>query len=187
MKRRERFASAERGDLTLLLPWLMEYTRRTSTRQSGQAREETDAHMFNGASSACRHRGGVTVAARSLLAEPRAPGNEETGERVKARFAEEDQTRVSEAAAAAVAASSFDPEEGSGPNWRLGEEVDPQVALEVINSHNALSNAGSDGPRFSHLQSIIRTVFGRKRIGTDTEAFWRRIIDDPNTFPPEFW
>ena len=46
MKRRERFASAERGDLILLLPWLMEYTRRTSTRQIGQAREETDADMF---------------------------------------------------------------------------------------------------------------------------------------------
>ena len=35
MKRREKFASAERGDLTLLLPWLMEYTRRTSMRQIG--------------------------------------------------------------------------------------------------------------------------------------------------------
>ena len=34
MKRRERFASAERGDLTFLLPWLMEYTRRTSTRKA---------------------------------------------------------------------------------------------------------------------------------------------------------
>ena len=72
MKRRERFASAERGDLTLLLPCLMEYTRRISTRQIGQAREETDADMFKRASSACRHRRGVTVAARSLLAEPRA-------------------------------------------------------------------------------------------------------------------
>ena len=78
MKRRERFASAERGDLTLLLPWLMEYTRRTSTRQIGQARGETDADMFKRALSACRHRGGVTVAARSFLAKPRAPGNEET-------------------------------------------------------------------------------------------------------------
>ena len=99
MKRRERFASAERGDLTLLLPWLMEYTRRTSTRRSAQARKETDADIFKKASSACRHRGhrgGVTVAARSLLAEPCALGNEETWERVKANFPEEDQTCVSE-------------------------------------------------------------------------------------------
>ena len=151
MKRRERFASAERGDVTLFLPWLMEYTCRTSTRQSGQAREEMDADMFKRASSACRHREGVTAAARSLLAEPHAPGNEETWERVKAKFPEEDQTCVSEAAAAALAASSFDPEEGSGPNWRPEEEFDPQVVLEVINSRNALPGAGCDGLRFSHF------------------------------------
>ena len=121
LKRRERFASAERGDLTLLLPWLMEYTRRISTRQIGHAREETDADMFKRASSACRHRGGVTVAARSLLAEPRAPGNEETWERVKAKFPEENQACISEAAAAAVAARPTDQEKGSVPNWRPEE------------------------------------------------------------------
>ena len=139
----------------------MEYTRRTSTRQIGQAREEADAGMFKRASSACRHRGGVTVAARSLLAEPRAPGNEETWERVKAKFLE-NQACVLEAAAVAVAASSSDQEEGSVPNWRPEEEFDPQVTLGVINSRNALSGAGSDGLRFSHLQSIIRTGFGRE-------------------------
>ena len=61
MKRRERFASAEHGDPTLLLPWLMKYIRRTSTRQSGEAREATDADMFKRASLVCRHPGGVTV------------------------------------------------------------------------------------------------------------------------------
>ena len=106
---------------------------------------------------------------------------------VKARFPEKDQTCVSEAAAAAVAASSSDPEEGGGPNWRPEEELDPQVAVEVINSRNALSGAGSDSLRFSHLQSIIRTGFGRGKFGAGIEAFWRRIIDDPNAFPPEFW
>ena len=43
---RERFASAKRGGVTLLLSRLTEYTRQASTRQSGQAREETDADMF---------------------------------------------------------------------------------------------------------------------------------------------
>ena len=187
MKRRERFASAERGDLTLLLPWLMEYTRRTSTRQIGQVREETDADMFKRTVSACRHRGGVTVAARRLLAEPRAPGNEKTWRRVKAKFPEENQACVSEAAAAAVAASSSDQEEGSVPNWRPEEEFDPQVAIEAINYRSALSGAGSNGLRFSHLQSMIRTGFGREKFGAGTEAFWRRIINDPNAFPAEFW
>ena len=188
MKRRERFASAECGsDLTLSLPWFMEYTRRTSTRQSGQAREETDADTFKTASSACRHRGGVTVAACSLLAEPRATGNEETWERVKAKFPEEDQTCVSEAAAAAVAASTSDLEEGSGPNCPPEEEFDPQVALEVINYRNALSGVGSDGLRCAHFQSMVRTGFGRENSGAGIEAVWRRFIDGPNAFPPEFW
>ena len=121
IKRREGVTSAEHGDLTVLLPWLMEYTRRTSTRQSGQAREETGPDMFKRVSSACHHPGGVTVAARSLLAEPRAPGNEEMWEQVKAKFPEDDQICVSKAAAVAVAASSSDPEERSGPNWRPEE------------------------------------------------------------------
>ena len=41
-KRRERFASVERGDITLFLPWMMEYTRRASARRSDLAREATD-------------------------------------------------------------------------------------------------------------------------------------------------
>ena len=41
--------------------------------------------------------------------------------------------------------------------------------------------------RSMRLPSIIRTGFGRKEFGAGIEAFWRRIIDDPNAFPPEFW
>ena len=127
------------------------------------------------------------MAARNLLAEPCAPGNEETWEPVKIKFPEGHQTCVPEAASAAVAASSSDPEKGCGPNWRPEEEFDPQVALEAINSRNALSGAGSGGLRFSHLQSIIRTGFGREKFGAGIEAFRRRIIDGPNNFPPELW
>ena len=42
------------------------------------------------------------------------------------------------------------------------EEFDPQVALEVINSQNALSRARNDGLRFSYLQATMRTDFGRE-------------------------
>ena len=94
-------------------------------------------------------RGGVTVAARSLLAEPRAAGGEATPEGVKAKFPDEDQTSVSEAPAAAVKASASDSGDGSSPKWRPEEAFDLQVAFEVINSRNALSRAGSDGLRFS--------------------------------------
>ena len=127
------------------------------------------------------------MAARGLLAEPREPGDEVTWERVKAIFPEADRASVSESAATAVAASSTEPEEGSVPNWRPEEEFDSQVALDVINSRNALSGVGSDGLRFSHLQSIIRTGFVREKLGAGIEAFWRRIFDDPGAFPPGFW
>ena len=117
----------------------------------------------------------MAVAARSLLAEPRAPGNEETWERLIAKFPEDDQSCVTEAAAAAVAAIFSDPEEGGGPNWRPEEDFDSQVPFEVIDYRNALSGAGNDGLHFSHLQSIIRTGFGRETFGVGIEAFGRKI------------
>ena len=162
MSRTERVKSAERGDLTTILPWLVDYTEGAATRLPGPAPEETDPAKFERAASACRHQGGITVAARSLLAETRAPGNEATWTTVKAKFPGEDRNSVQAAAAAARAASVTESEEGSGPTWRPEGEFNPQVAFEVINSRNALSGAGSDGLRFSHLQSIIRTQFGQE-------------------------
>lgn len=117
----------------------------------------------------------------------RAPGNEATWERVTSKFPDEDPTSVSEIAMAAVAAIAFDVEEERGPKSRPEEEVDPQVAFEVINSRNALSGAGGDGLHFSHLQPIINTGVGRENFGDGIETFRRRIIDDSSTFPPEFW
>ena len=86
-----------------------------------------------------------------------------------------------------MAATSSDQEEGSVPNWRPEEKFTPQMTLAVINSRNALSGAESHGLRFSHLQSMIRTGVGREKFGAGIEAFWRRINDGPNAFPPEFW
>ena len=65
------------------------------------------------------------------------------------------------------------------------EEFDPQVALEVINSQNALSRARNDGLRFSYLQATMRTDFGHEIFMAGVEAFWRRIIADPGAFSPE--
>ena len=46
---------------------------------------------------------------------------------------------------------------------------------------------GSNGPRFSHLQSIITTQLGQRLFGASIEAFWRRMVDELDAFPPEFW
>ena len=86
MIRTERFKSAERGDLTTILPWVVEYTEGTVTRFRGPAHEATGAAKVERASSSCRHQGAITVAACSLLVEPRAPGNEATWTTVEAKF-----------------------------------------------------------------------------------------------------
>ena len=79
-----------------------------------------------------------------------------------------------------------DSEERSGSKWRLEGEFDPQVALEAIDSRNALSGPGGDGLRFSHLQSITTTEFTREKNGDSMKTLWRRIIDDTSAIPPGF-
>ena len=151
VKRRERFTFFARDDTTLIIPWLMEYTSRASAWLRGPTYEATDATKYEGASSPCHHPGGVSVVVRGLLAEPRAPNDEVTWERKEARFPGDDRASVSESAAAAVAASSTESGEGSVPNWRP-EELDSQVAFDVIISRNALSGTEGDGLSFSYLQ-----------------------------------
>lgn len=138
-----------------MVSWLMGHTRRASAMCSDPAHQATDETNFKRTSSACRHPGGVTVAARGLLAEPRAPGSEATWERVEAKFPDEDPASISEATTAAVAASvsGF----GGSPKWRPENDFGPQAAFKAINSRNALSGTGSN---IFGLQSIHRTGFG---------------------------
>ena len=187
VKRRESLASVERGGITLLLPRQMGYTRRASARRSDPAHEATDEAKFKKASSACRHPGRVTCSSTQPsrgTTSARQRGNVGMGE---GEIPQRRSTSVIEAAVAAVEVSASDSEERSSPKWRPEEELDPQVTLEVIDSRSALSGAGSDCLSFSHLQSIIRTDFGREKFGAGVEVLWRRIIDDPSAFPPEFW
>ena len=86
------------------------YTEGTATRLRGPAREATDATKVERTASACRHRGGMTVAARGLLAEPRVPGNEATWTTENAKFLEEGRNSVQATAAAARLASVTEPE-----------------------------------------------------------------------------
>ena len=72
IKKRQRFALVESGDIVLLLPWLMAFTRGRDSRPRDAALEASEEAKLERASSACRHAGGVKVAARNLLAEPRS-------------------------------------------------------------------------------------------------------------------
>ncbi|CAB1119445.1 unnamed protein product [Ectocarpus sp. CCAP 1310/34] len=185
--RKKRYNSLKRGDISSVLPWLIEYTKAASARSRGPAREDTPDDKFKRAARACRHSGGVKDAARALLADQPSPGNDETWARLKAKFPHEDPVQVEQAIAEAIAASRTEEEEGSAPRWRPETELDPQVLLQVINSRSSNSGAGNDGQRFSHLMSIVNTKIGREEFSNAMSSLWRRLINDPNAFPPEFW
>ncbi|CAN0303380.1 unnamed protein product, partial [Ectocarpus fasciculatus] len=63
----------------------------------------------------------------------------------------------------------------------------PQVLIGVINTRSSNSGAGNDGQRFSHLKSVINTTIGREEFTSAISSLWRRLINSPNTLPPEFW
>ena len=61
------------------------------------------------------------------------------------------------------------------------------MLFDVISSRSALSGPRNDGQRFSHVESIIHTDVGREEFGRGMTALWRRNVDEPDVFPPEFW
>lgn len=72
-----------------------------------------------------------------------------------------------------------------GKRPTLRRDFNLQVVFEVITSSNVLSGAESGGLRRSLLQSTIRTQFGEERFGAVIEAFWRRLVDEPDEWPPK--
>ena len=82
--------------------------------------------------------------------------------------------------------SRTDAEDGSAPRWRPENEFDPQVLLDVIKSRSSDCGARNDGQRFSHL-NIVSTKIGREEFTEALSSLWRKLVNAPNTFPPEFW
>ena len=127
-------------------------------RLRGPAHEATDATKW--ATPGCRHPRRIPVAARGVVPELRALVNQATWTTVKATFREETRNPDQEAAVTARVASDTESEERGNPTWRPEGEFNPKMALDVVNSCNALSGARSDDLCFSQLQPTIRTQFG---------------------------
>ena len=166
----------------LLLPVETAFQLASVADIAGPAEEKLER-----ASSACSHAGGVKVAARNLLAEPRSAGNEETWKTLVTKFPSEDHTAVSATTADAVLASATEGEDGNVPKWRRDDEYASEVLFDAITFRSTLSGPGNDGQRSAHLQSIIHTDIGMEEFGRGMTAFRRRIVDEPDAFPPEFW
>ena len=152
----------ESGDIVLLLPWLMAFTRGGDSRQRDAAQEASEENLER-ALSACSHTGWVKVAARNLLAEPRSAGNEETWSTLAAKFPSEDHAAVSAATAEAVLVSVTEGGDGYAPPWRPDDEYASEVLFDAISSRSALSDPGNDGQGFSHLKSIIHIDISSER------------------------
>ena len=85
-------------------------------------------------------------------------------------------------------ASAAEVEDGNAPPWCPDDEYTSEALFDVTSSRCALSGPGNDGQRFAHLQSIIHTdIIGREEFGRGMAAFWRRLVDKPDVFPPKFW
>ena len=104
-----------------------------------------------------------------------------------AKLPSEHHAAVSAAAADAVLVRATEAEDGSAPPWRPDNEYTSEVIFDVISSRSALSGPGNDGQRLAHLHSIIYTDIGRGEFGLRMTAFWRRLVDELDTFPSEFW
>ena len=122
IKKRQRFALVESGVILLLLLWLVAFTRGRDSRSRDAALVASEEAKLERASSACHHTGGVKVAARNLLAEPRSEGNEEAYNTLVSKFPSEDHAVASAAAVAAVLASATEVEDRKAPPWRPDDE-----------------------------------------------------------------
>ena len=114
MKRSKKVGSIVRGDTTVILSWLIKYTRRASILLllGGSAYEAAEAAKWEITSSAYRHWGGVSGAVFGLAAEPRAPNYGVIWERVKTSFPGETCASISKPASVAVDVNSTESEGG---------------------------------------------------------------------------
>ncbi|CAM9843349.1 unnamed protein product [Choristocarpus tenellus] len=74
--RKERFAWVASGNIQELVAWLLERSQRTSRRR--EAPGEDLKSRKERAAALGHHHGGISKGASVLLAQPRAPGKEET-------------------------------------------------------------------------------------------------------------
>lgn len=72
------------------------------------------------------------------------------------------------------------------PLWHPDVEQASPILFDAVSSRCVLSGPGTDGQRFAHA-SIVHTSIGREDFDQGiTTAFWWRIVDEPNAFPPDF-
>ena len=123
----------------------------------------------------------------NILAKPHSDAIEETWNTLVTKFSSEDHVAVSAAAAAAVLTGPTDAEDVNAHPWRHDDMYAFEVLFGVTRSRSALTGPRNDGQLFTHLQFMIHTDIGREEFDRGMTASWRRIVDEPDAFPPDFW
>lgn len=77
--------------------------------------------------------------------------------------------------------------EGCAPLRHPDDQYAPHAPFDISSSSSALSGPGNGDQHFAHLQPITHTNLARAEFGKGIIVFWRRIIDNPEAFPPESW
>lgn len=104
-----------------------------------------------------------------------------------AQFCAEDGEILMAAAEATIATSRARLASGENAAWRPGDDYDPQTTMDVVKSRYVLSVSSNDGLVFAHLQCFLNIPEGKSGVGPAKGYFRRRIMGQPDAFPPEFW
>ena len=106
----------------------MVLTRGGDSRQRDAGQEAPEEEKLERASSACSRAGGVKVAARNRLVEPRSARKEGTWNILVAKLPSEDHATVSAGAVDAELARATEGEDANASPWRPDDEYDPRCS-----------------------------------------------------------
>lgn len=76
--RRDRFLAVKKGEIPVLLLWLIGYIDAAGARRRGATEDLLENKAFEKASAACWHKREASIAARALLAQDQALVTEDT-------------------------------------------------------------------------------------------------------------
>lgn len=148
------------------------------SRQRDAAQEASAEAKVERSSSTCHHAGGLKVEARTLLAETRSAGNEETWTALVANFSSEDDASISAAEVEEDPPPRCCAQTMSMPPTCFSKSFTPEAPYRA--PFTTVSGSCTCCP------SSTPTSGGRSP-GRGTTTFRQRVVDKPDVSLPEFW
>jgi hypothetical protein len=184
LERTQRCKLLERGDLTDLVKWQIEFATKTVSRAEtaqtpAQLLSEREKRWAT-AADAVSFAGGVQKAAQILTSEARSPRNAATLVALRLKHPTEEPADIAAALQAARQSTA-------GLRFQHGEFCTAEAVLAAINKANPLSAGGPSGLRYLHLQIACRSHGAGDHLPRALAKLWTALLATPERFPPEFW